>query len=1112
MEQSSSRLYVGPLSQAALKVLAALRAQNLHEGGCNQRSSRDHRQMERCNYSHVESWTPSCCSQMESRDSWPQGLFSITDHSSTNDTQTHQTTANCQAASGLDSSLQKKTLEVLPDHQCFQTYSHILCLEPPAYLSRQALSFSQETETDFCQQETFSVSLQLPKTLSDHQTAPCSSSAGILKPAFMFNNYSGDKVSDEMFASTTEQPESHSVACHTLLPCSDKRKETVNSSSARIRDDALWDISANEAEGLVPSGSGEKWTQSVSNPSEEAAGVVDEHQHSELNTTKAKRGHQPLVGFVTKDMGQPVAGIAERELLQGALVQSEDTKFILEDNNAHNLERFGLIAVAVESRTAADNEEHRECNVDPKQLSCFDTQDTDIHRLKTDAQQLEEIRPVPKSVEGSDGERGLVPTPSLDYGACRSWFRSPYCPGNQQHHTCLQTYSKSGLLPIPERRQNSSLELEKTITTSALDKELYTKQLTSEIRSDHPPLTPSFPRKRKYDVFQHQFVNPHLKSYKTICPPKWEPPRPSQRTVAEGGVSELKKIRRQPSVSGCPESSEEQQQTQIKITPCETQLMFKIHTESHVLKQTQPISLKKVEKSSNEMARIAPKQKPFAKLCKHRLAKLRVSSAMDGPKGFYEVVATSELQTQSKTGLQPAALASDARVKDSGKLNSEERVQMLEEVWQAEVVVVTMMFRDGTTQLDAEQKLTPSVCGLLVLMKNDRCCAPPRCSLGLNDSLVYLKLEHNPPWAQQQIQHTQQLFTRDVLLRILSRSQLVVCYKAKDFLRTVLLYYKQDLSWKEVAGCQIQDPQVSGWLLDPTDPSSCFNELLNKHSKRPCATPSLGPDKVSQIISSLYRLYEFNLTLCSKLQSQGLWELYSEMELKMITVLGVMESHCICVDKGELKRTSDLLGTKIKQLEQEAHKAAGQIFMVTSNAQLRAVLFEKLRLHELCENKKLPKTISKQQQSTSEAALLQLQHLHPLPKIILEYRQVHKIKSTFVDGILSCVKSKNYISSKWYQTSAVTGRISAKHPNFQALPRQPLQIRKKQCIQGKEEDVVTVHPRDMFIPQEGWTFLAADFCQVELRLLAHFSSDPELLRIFTNPQADVFTMLASQWS
>ncbi|XP_051799580.1 DNA polymerase nu [Acanthochromis polyacanthus] len=235
------------------------------------------------------------------------------------------------------------------------------------------------------------------------------------------------------------------------------------------------------------------------------------------------------------------------------------------------------------------------------------------------------------------------------------------------------------------------------------------------------------------------------------------------------------------------------------------------------------------------------------------------------------------------------------------------------------------------------------------------------------------------------------------------------------------------------------------------------------------------------------------------------------MERNMIPVLAAMESHQIHVDKEALKRTSDLLGTKMKQLEQEAHQAAGQIFLVTSNTQLRTVLFEKLRLHERCENKKLPKTINKQQQSTSEAALLQLQDLHPLPKIILEYRQVHKIKSTFVDGVLSCMMSKNYISSTWCQTCAVTGRISAKHPNFQALPRQPLQITKKQYIQGKEEEVVTVHPRAMFIPHEGWTFLAADFCQVELRLLAHLSSDPELLRIFTSPQADVFTMLASQW-
>ncbi|XP_053272666.1 DNA polymerase nu [Pleuronectes platessa] len=458
-------------------------------------------------------------------------------------------------------------------------------------------------------------------------------------------------------------------------------------------------------------------------------------------------------------------------------------------------------------------------------------------------------------------------------------------------------------------------------------------------------------------------------------------------------------------------------------------------------------------------------------------------------------------------------LTSDPRVKDSGKLSTDEKRQMLEKAEQAKTLVLTMVYQDGATQLDPEQKLPPAVCGLLVLMIGehlDRSTAED--SLGPNDSLVYLKLsEQTPAWAQQHSLQSQELLTRDMLLQVLSRRQLVVCYKAKDLLRTALQFYKGELTSTQVAGCHIQDPQVSGWLLDPADPSSCFQDLLNKHCKRPRATPALGAKRVSQIISSLSSLYWLNMELCSKLQNQRLWELYSDMELNMIPVLAAMESHHIHVDKEALKRMSDLLGTKMKQLEQEAHRAAGQIFLVTSSTQLRTVLFEKLRLHERCENKKLPKTINTQQQSTSEAALLQLQDLHPLPKIILEYRQIHKIKSTFVDGILSCMMSKNYISSTWYQTSVVTGRISAKHPNFQALPRQPLQITKKQYIQGKEEETVTVHPRAMFIPQKGCTFLAADFCQVELRLLAHLSSDPELLRVFTNPQADVFTMLASQW-
>lgn len=141
-------------------------------------------------------------------------------------------------------------------------------------------------------------------------------------------------------------------------------------------------------------------------------------------------------------------------------------------------------------------------------------------------------------------------------------------------------------------------------------------------------------------------------------------------------------------------------------------LMFKVHSQSQVLKQAQPISQKKVEKFSNEMARIAYEQEPVAKLCKRRLAKLRLDPAIDGPQGFHEVATTQEIKTQSKIGLQPTALTSDVRIKDSGRLNPEEREQMLKEAEQAEAVVLTMIYQDGTTQLDHEQ-----VGGLKLLVK-----------------------------------------------------------------------------------------------------------------------------------------------------------------------------------------------------------------------------------------------------------------------------------------------------------------------------------------------------------------------------------------------------------
>ncbi|XP_018560666.1 DNA polymerase nu isoform X2 [Lates calcarifer] len=860
--------------------------------------------------------------------------------------------------------------------------------------------------------------------------------------------------------------------------------------------------------------------------------AVGYHSSSPENISVAlERGNNkvnPCQAENLQVMGQTET--AEEHHTEEALVQvqCEPTTLVLGENTANNLDRPTVERDVIEGgsemeteigrnagiRTGTEDEMETEephcsdvqlrdeqCEIDYREAKELPRGDTEPKErgIERDESVMPPVNSEDESTPTEDSGRERCPTPTLsqECKARGSMFKVACLSGNHQHRDSVQAANRSisgsssriKLAPAGTFATGLNSSTVQDLASSAIkpNKKLENCKLpTFQTHLRQPSPIPSFPLKRKHEALQHQNENTPHKVCPTRHPPKWEPSHSSQEKAREGGVREWKRIRPKTPVS---EHSAEPTEPQTKAS------------------QTQQ-SCSKMEERGHESTKQTPVSVTF-KPPKHKQAKRGPDRDRVGLKISHELSSADE--PQSRAGYLTETLTSDSRVRDSGKLNMDEKMQMLEKAGRAKALVLTMVYQDGTTQLDPEQKLTPPVCGLLVLMKNDLDCSVPEDSLGPNDSLVYLKLEQTPAWAQQHTHQSQELFTRDMLLQVLSKSQLVVCYKAKDLLRTTLQFYKQDLSWKQVAGCHIQDPQVSAWLLDPADPSSSYQDLLKKHGKRPSTAPALGTKKVPQVISGLTSLYSLNMELCSKLQSQGLWKLYSDMELNMIPVLAAMESHCIHVDKEALKRTSDLLGTKMKQLEQEAHRAAGQIFLVTSNTQLRTVLFEKLRLHERCENKKLPKTVNKQQQSTSEAALLQLQDLHPLPKIILEYRQVHKIKSTFVDGILSCMMSKNYISSTWYQTSVVTGRISAKQPNFQALPRQPLQLTKKQYIQGKEEEVVTVHPRALFIPQKGCSFLAADFCQVELRLLAHLSSDPELLRIFTNPQADVFTMLASQW-
>ncbi|KYO45655.1 HAUS augmin-like complex subunit 3 isoform A [Alligator mississippiensis] len=425
--------------------------------------------------------------------------------------------------------------------------------------------------------------------------------------------------------------------------------------------------------------------------------------------------------------------------------------------------------------------------------------------------------------------------------------------------------------------------------------------------------------------------------------------------------------------------------------------------------------------------------------------------------------------------------------------------------------------------LNSDQDLTSSVKGIAVLVKSqsDHLCPSSGCSIAnpldtcvRNDKLVYLKLEHTSPWGQEEQAHKQ--YSRQILIQILQCKGTVVCFNAKDFLRTLLHVYGNEICWKRVADCVVLDPRIAAWLINPSDTVPSFEYLILKHFKKPISMRMVNMNMglLSNISHqnlglNLKILYSVMMDLSHELQVQGLWKLFCTLELPLIKILAVMETHKIHVNKEELKRTSEILGLRLKELEQEAHRAAGQQFLLTSSCQLREVLFEKLKLHMLCE--RIPRTEIQQSISTSEAVLNKLQDLHPLPKIILEYRQVHKIKSTYVDGLLSCMK-KGFLSSTWNQTGTVTGRLSAKHPNIQGISKHPIQIIKKQYIKGKDSEIVTISPRAMFVSAKGCTFLAADFSQIELRILAHLSCDPELLKLFQEPESsDVFTVLASQW-
>jgi DNA polymerase I len=242
---------------------------------------------------------------------------------------------------------------------------------------------------------------------------------------------------------------------------------------------------------------------------------------------------------------------------------------------------------------------------------------------------------------------------------------------------------------------------------------------------------------------------------------------------------------------------------------------------------------------------------------------------------------------------------------------------------------------------------------------------------------------------------------------------------------------------------------------------------------------SLLPDN-KKIVESLCRRLECVRALYDlfnpRLDQLQLRKLYEEIELPLVPVLADMERTGIKVDRGMLQKMSSEMEKQLADLTGRIYQAAGTEFNINSTKQLGEILFEKLNLPVL---KKTRKTGG---YSTDQAVLEELAETYDLPKLILEYRQVTKLKSTYVDALPALIHPKTgRVHTSFNQTGAATGRLSSSDPNLQNIPIRSVLGR---LIRGA------------FVPEKGNVLIAADYSQVELRILAHLSEDQVLISAF----------------
>ena len=312
-----------------------------------------------------------------------------------------------------------------------------------------------------------------------------------------------------------------------------------------------------------------------------------------------------------------------------------------------------------------------------------------------------------------------------------------------------------------------------------------------------------------------------------------------------------------------------------------------------------------------------------------------------------------------------------------------------------------------------------------------------------------------------------------------------------------ILYIAKRNGISDIAG-NVFDVKIASYLLDVTVKTELdkivFNtlgniikseeEIYGKGVKRTLPTNEILYPYLAQVVKSIFDLKEIQ---SARLKEENMDSLYKNIEVKVARVLANMEYEGIHFSKKALEDMSDELDERIKILEASIHTLAGSEFNIASPKQLGIVLFEDLGLP--------PVKKTKTGYSTSVEVLEQLQHSHEIIPLIMEYRVLTKLNSTYAKGLVKDITRKGKIHTRYEQTLTQTGRLSSVNPNLQNIPTR--------IEEGKKI-------RKAFIPaSDDRVILSIDYSQIELRVLAHMAQDKGMIDAFTH-DLDIHTKTASE--